>query len=208
MPGLQVPGVRRGEAESVMSRGHGTDTERPIYGSPFNGHYRPGKGETDEWYTPAWLLERLGLTFTLDPCAPAGGVPWLPIGKHFTAADDGLSQSWAGERVWLNPPYSNLTPWLRKMAGHGDGVAVLFHRTDTAWWHEVAPHATAKLEIAGRIHFARPDGTKAVHNAGGPSVLLAYGHECAEALKIAGQRGLGLAYRLGADLDGWQGALW
>ncbi len=26
--------------------------------------------ENDEWYTPPWLFEALGVTFDLDPCSP------------------------------------------------------------------------------------------------------------------------------------------
>ena len=34
-----------------------------------------------------------------------------------TAADDGLSQPWFGT-VWLNPPFSDKTPWYRRLVGH------------------------------------------------------------------------------------------
>ena len=26
-----------------------------------------------DWYTPAWIFERIGLQFDLDPCQPTGG---------------------------------------------------------------------------------------------------------------------------------------
>jgi hypothetical protein len=29
-------------------------------------------GESDEWYTPGWVFESLGVRFDLDPCAAAG----------------------------------------------------------------------------------------------------------------------------------------
>src|SRR5207244_12616300 len=47
--------------------------------------------------------------FTLDAAASADNA-LLP--KFFTRDTDGLLRSWAGERVWCNPPYSHLEPWL------------------------------------------------------------------------------------------------
>ncbi len=49
--------------------------------------------------------------FTLDAAASADN---CKVPKFFDLAADGLVQSWRGERVWLNPPYSNLGPWVRK----------------------------------------------------------------------------------------------
>jgi hypothetical protein len=34
--------------------------------------------------------------------------------RYFTETEDGLAQSWAGERVWCNPPYSDIGAWVRK----------------------------------------------------------------------------------------------
>lgn len=49
---------------------------------------------SDDYYTPAWVFERLGITFDLDVCAPPGGIPWIPAARYYTMEDDGLAQPW------------------------------------------------------------------------------------------------------------------
>jgi hypothetical protein len=60
-------------------------------------------GETDEWYTPPEIFSALGLTFDLDPCSPGPG-HWVPARRVYTAADEGLNQSWQGT-VFMNAPF-------------------------------------------------------------------------------------------------------
>ena len=102
---------------------------------------------------------------------------------------DGTSHGkpWAG-RIWANPPYGRRAePFLEKLAKHGDGVALLFARTETAMFHKyVWSEADALLFLKGRLYFHRPDGTRAPGNAGGPSVLIAYGAKNASALENSG----------------------
>jgi hypothetical protein len=122
------------------------------------GHHRT-VGASDEWYTPPSLFDVLGLEFDLDPCAPAGGLPWIPARRFYSLDDDGLSQPWEG-RVWLNPPYGARTAaWVRRLAAHGHGIALVFARTDTTWFHDVAPTAHAITFLAGRLNFVpeRPE---------------------------------------------------
>ena len=74
------------------------------------------RGTSDDAYTPEWVLDlakrALGGVIDLDPCAdPERRVP---ARRHFTLADDGLSEPWHGT-VWLNPPYSDTTAWLRHL---------------------------------------------------------------------------------------------
>lgn len=157
------------------------------------GHHRGHKGETNEWFTPSWLFERLGLTFDLDPCTAPGGVEWIPATRHFSIEDNGLAQKWDG-RVWLNPPYGPDTiAWLHRLAEHGNGIGLVFARTDTAWWHRSVPRATAVCLLEGRITFVRPDGTPAKHNSGAPSALVAFGVRNAEAVATAG---LGMTFSI------------
>src|SRR4051812_22584031 len=88
-------------------------------------------GETVEWYTPPWVFEAIGLRFDLDPASPPGGLPWVPAEHHYSDQDDGLAQPWYG-RVWLNPPYGpGIGQWMSKLADHGNGIALVFNRSDT-----------------------------------------------------------------------------
>lgn len=73
----------------------------------------------DDFYTPAWLFDRLGVTFDLDPCAAPGA--HVPARTYYTQADDGLAQPWHG-LVWVNPPYSQPEQWAQRFTDHGNGV--------------------------------------------------------------------------------------
>lgn len=148
-------------------------------------HERPLDRSTDDWYTPPELFTPLAIEFDLDAAAPPDGVPWIPAARHFSKADDGLTQRWTG-RVWLNPPYGRATgQWLARLAERGDGLALVFARTDTRWFHEHVPRSTAVCYLAGRLRFVRPDGSRG-DGAGAPSMLIAYGLPCAIAVAEAG----------------------
>jgi hypothetical protein len=116
--------------------------------------------KNDEWLTPPEILEALG-PFDLDPCAPVNR-PWPMASRHYTIQDDGLMKPWEG-RVWLNPPYGlQAERWLRRLAEHGNGIALIFARTETeAFFSQVWERATGLLFIRGRLTFYRVDGTKA-----------------------------------------------
>jgi len=79
---------------------------------------------SDDYYTPRWIFDRIGLGYELDVAAPQGGIEWIPARRYFTKEDDGLAQDWTG-RVWMNPPYSKPAPWVERWLEHGDGIALL-----------------------------------------------------------------------------------
>lgn len=139
---------------------------------------------TDDWITPQWLVERIG-TFDLDPCE-SEFQPWPCASKGFKKSQcDGLNEPWHGQ-VWLNPPYGKETgQWLKKLAQHGNGVALVFARTETQMFFDhVWPYACALLFLEGRLTFCRPEsGDEAEHNSGGPSVLIAYGEIAAKRIQ-------------------------
>ena len=145
------------------------------------GHERGHHGRTNEWLTPPRIIQALG-PFDLDPCSPVSR-PWDTAATHYTVNDNGLVLPWEG-RVWLNPPYGPETgKWLARLAEHGNGIALIFARTETEMFFEcVWARASALLFIRRRLHFHYPDGTRAKANAGAPSALVAYGHDNADCL--------------------------
>lgn len=147
-------------------------------------HHGPVMGK-DEWLTPPEILSALG-EFDLDPCAPIAR-PWDMAKMHYTALDNGLSKPWRG-RVWCNPPYGlEAALWLKRLAAHGDGIALIFARTETEMFFEsVWGAATAVLFLRGRLNFHHVNGKRAKANSGAPSVLVAYGERNAMALESSG----------------------
>jgi DNA N-6-adenine-methyltransferase (Dam) len=142
-------------------------------------------GTSVEWYTPPEVFAALGLRFDLDPASPVGGLPWVPAKRQLSVLDHGLSTPWFG-RVWLNPPYGRgMDRWMTRLADHGDGLALVFNRSDTRWWHDAVPRATAVCFIYRRLRFIRPDGSIGC-NSPAPSLLLAFGLPCALALAASG----------------------
>jgi hypothetical protein len=88
---------------------------------------------SSEWYTPPHVFDLVGIEFDLDPADSPGGVPWISRRRHFAQADDGLTGPWHG-RVWLNRHTVARPPaWLGHLAEHGDGIALAFAPSNTAW---------------------------------------------------------------------------
>lgn len=138
---------------------------------------------TVDWYTPKWIFDTLDLVFDLDPCAPEGGVPWIPAKRHYSLKDDGLTQNWEGN-VWLNPPYGKHTSqWMEKMHQHRQGIALVFARTDCQWFHKFVAKSDAICFLKGRIKFVDGLGVTSGNGAGCGSMLAAWGAENAERLK-------------------------
>lgn len=92
--------------------------------------------------------------------------------------------------MWLNPPYGNQTEqWIRRLAEHGNGIALIFARTETATFFPwVWERAKALLFIKGRLSFHNVDGTQG-GTAGAPSVLIAYGSGNVQSLMSSGVPG-------------------
>lgn len=63
--------------------------------------------ESNEWYTPAWIVERARMTMgtiDLDPASCAQAQLTVQAGMWYGIEDDGLAMRWASN-VFLNPPY-------------------------------------------------------------------------------------------------------
>lgn len=130
--------------------------------------------DRDDWETPQDFYDRLDeeFNFTLDPCCTA---TTAKCEKCFTKAKDGLSQSWAGETVFMNPPYGReISKWVEKAYMESRTpdttvVCLLPARTDTRWFHDFIYRKAEIRFIKGRLKFG---GSK--NSAPFPSMVVVY----------------------------------
>lgn len=138
--------------------------------------------EQSSWRTPRQLFDQLNAEFgfTVDVCASDENAL---LGRYWTEADEALLRSWAGERVWMNPPYGRqISRWIEKAWTEAPDadliVALVPARTDTAWWHDYAMRADEIRFLRRRLTFGvvTPNGGKSRsiegNNAPFPSCLL------------------------------------
>lgn len=102
--------------------------------------------------------------FTLDVAAALHNAK---CDRYLDRAADGLATSWAGERVWCNPPYSGIGTWVSKAWGECDRAPLIVmllpaNRTEQMWWQAgVEPfrdRAGSPLRVEflpGRLRFVR-----------------------------------------------------
>lgn len=149
-------------------------------------------GTTDEWYTPPYVFESMGVRFDQDVASPGASVtPWIPAFAFIER--DSLGVDWSGF-VWMNPPFggrNGLDPWLRKFFAHGCGVALTPDRTSAPWWQHYAKRADALLFVTPKIKFIGKDGLPGRSPAQG-TTLMAKGPRGVRALRNARVAGLGL----------------
>ena len=95
----------------------------------------------DEMYTPSWVFDDLGLTFDLDVASSENPFVVVPALKKFTQKDDALNQEWHG-LVWMNPPFSGVTPWVEKWIQHANGLCLVPLSSNGRWvntlWESMA----------------------------------------------------------------------
>ena len=145
---------------------------------PQQTRVRGALDHVDDRWTPLhlWIPWNERWAFTLDAAASADNA-LCP--RYFTRADDGLAQSWAGERVWVNPPYSAMRAWVEKAAAEAAACPVIVmlapaNRTEQRWWQEsIEPYRdrggilTTEF-LPGRINFAGPENLGAWSRTSAP----------------------------------------
>jgi hypothetical protein len=147
--------------EHAKARVEGMTTSAPGYAkAEYTGE--------NEWFTPAEYIEKARETLggiDLDPASHVLAQKTVRADTFFTAAEDGLNQSWFG-RVWLNPPYNRalLSPFIDRLIseyarGAVEQAILLTHNyTDTEWFHAAERASQAICLLRGRIHFLAPSG--------------------------------------------------
>jgi phage N-6-adenine-methyltransferase len=115
-----------------------------------------------DWATPQEVFDKLNneFRFTLDPCCSH---KTAKCEKHYTVQEDGLSKSWEGENVFVNPPFGReQAAWIKKCYEESQKpntkvVMLIPARTDTKAFHEfIYPNAELRF-IKGRLKFVNPE---------------------------------------------------
>jgi hypothetical protein len=135
---------------------------------------------SDEHYTPKWFFDQLSVEFDLDVAAPEGGLSWIFTKHYFTENDNGLAQPWQG-KVWMNPPYSKVTPWVDRFIEHNNGIALLVV-SKSKWFAKLWDKADAIIPWPSQAKFERPNDLKPI-SISFQTFLFALGDDNAKALK-------------------------
>lgn len=128
-----------------------------------------------DWRTPPEFFRRLHeeFQFTLDG-ASDGTNGLLP---RAAVATSPLADSWAGERVFCNPPWSNIAPFIELAAGADLAVLLVPARTNSRWFNRAIELGTKVRYFMPRVRFINP-ATGTHRTAGGSPVdcvLLIFG---------------------------------
>jgi len=109
-------------------------------------NYAASRMSDDNWATPKSVYDSLNdeFHFNDDPC---------PLDPNGTG---GLEREW-GTVTFVNPPYSNPTPWCKKAYEEslmGKTVVMLLRGdTSTRWFHDWVLGKAELRFVKGRIHF-------------------------------------------------------
>lgn len=147
--------------------------------------------QSDDWFTPRYIFDALGVTFDMDVAAPREGPRYVPALSWLW--HDGLAQDWRGF-VWMNPPFGHQRQkreWLTKFFVHNNGIALVPDRTSAPWWQEFAPKAMAIQFLSPKVKFERPDGSIGEQPGTGTCLFAAGGF----ATEVLYRSGLGVVMR-------------
>jgi hypothetical protein len=142
---------------------------------------KDGRPKNDEYYTPKYIFDALGLVFDLDPCSPQTGSN-VPAKQIYSLPSDGFVLPWFG-LVWMNPPFSETSKWANKFMDHGNGLA-LVPMTQAKWFDRVWQNVDAMMLLPIPFKFDRPDGLR--KDIFMPVCLLSLGDTATTALRKSG----------------------
>ena len=129
--------------------------------------------KSNEWETPKYLFDALNkeFNFTIDVAATSTNAK---CDRYYTKEDDALSKDWAGETVFMNPPYGRgIGKWVKKawleIQKHNITVVMLIPaRTDTSYFHDYCLKGEVRF-LRGRLRFSNSK-----NNAPFPSAIVVF----------------------------------
>ncbi len=151
---------------NVSSTIHLMDAVKSL-AKPKTAHVSHSSGE-NEWYTPPKFIEAarevMGGIDT-DPASTKVANKTVKADTFYDTNDDGLEQEW-GERVWINPPYSQpqisqFCDALIEKLGTGEvqeACALVNNATETSFGQTLLQACNAVCFPSGRIKFLDTQG--------------------------------------------------
>lgn len=149
-----------------------------------NGDYGGSKTPLDQrdlWRTPPALFASLDAEFCFQ--LDAAATPHNALCRKFiTAEQNTLETPWADYMsipgyVWLNPPYSDITPFVKKAAAESlnqIGTVMLVPADTSVGWFKEAIQTASEVRFitAGRLAFINPVTGKPVSGNSKGSILI------------------------------------
>lgn len=149
-----------------------------------NGDYGGSKTpleQRDLWRTPPALFASLDAEFCFQ--LDAAAAPYNALCRRFiTAEQNTLETPWADYLnvpgyVWLNPPYSDITPFVKKAAAESAnqiGTVMLVPADTSVGWFKEAIQTASEVRFitAGRLAFINPVTGKPVSGNNKGSMLI------------------------------------
>jgi hypothetical protein len=129
-----------------------------------------GRTRRQNWTTPQSLFAPLHAeySFTMDGASEPG----LGLLPRASTAENPLP--WTGERVFCNPPWSNIPPFVELAATADLAILLVPARTNARWFHRAMELGAMPRFFLKRPSFGNaPDGTKG-HNSPVDCLLLVF----------------------------------
>lgn len=113
----------------------------------------------------------------LDPCWDPESIVQADKVYDIRQGEDGLILPWSG-RVWLNPPYSSVEPWLQRAAQHastgGEVLAMVPASTGTSYWRRLVFPWSSICCLSPRPLFTRPSSLGPLRSAAPKDLAVLY----------------------------------
>lgn len=94
--------------------------------------------------------------FTIDAAA---AIHNRKLPRFFSEQNCGLKAPWGAERVYCNPPYSHIRPWIEKAWRETSAELIVLllpaNRTEQGWWQDLIEPRRDRLDSPLRVEFMR-----------------------------------------------------
>ena len=127
-----------------------------VTGNRYNGSNTPDVVR-DLWSTPSelvtWMESEYG-DYDIDAAASKENA----VCEKFYSKETNCLKRWWGsnKHIWLNPPYSNITPFVKKaieQMEHNNQIDILLPcDTSTGWFYEAQQKAAEIIWITGEVY--------------------------------------------------------